>query len=74
MRTQVLPLRQRAFELTQQQYNAMQVGLAGLVIARQQHLDALNTALDALKDYWLARVRLGAAVGTDFTLLTKGSP
>ena len=64
-RSTLVPLRAQAVELTQRNYNAMQVGLYGLLAVKQQHLDAVEGSLDALRDYWHARIELNAAVGAN---------
>jgi cobalt-zinc-cadmium efflux system outer membrane protein len=54
----VLPLRQRVLDETQLQYNAMQVGAFQLLAARQQQIEAGESYVRALRDYWLARTQL----------------
>ena len=62
-RTTLLPLRERAVEEAQLQYNAMQIGLYELVAAKQAHIDANEGYYKALRDYWIARAELERAMG-----------
>lgn len=54
----LLPLRQRIVDETQLQYNAMQVSPFQLLQAKRDQIAAGNDYIAALRDYWLARVRL----------------
>jgi cobalt-zinc-cadmium efflux system outer membrane protein len=63
-RGQVVPLRRRVTEETQLQYNAMAVSVFGLLQARQGELSAGQGFIEALSDYWKARIQLERAVGT----------
>lgn len=54
----VLPLHAMVVEETQKQYNAMQVGLAAVLEAKQRQVEASMKSVEALRDYWLARGRL----------------
>lgn len=63
-RTRVVPLRRRATEETQLQYNAMAVSVFGLLQARQGELNAGQGYIEAMSDYWKARIQLERAVGT----------
>lgn len=49
------------------QYNAMQIGNHGLLLAKQREQYAEQAAIEALRDYWVARVRLQTALGGGFT-------
>jgi cobalt-zinc-cadmium efflux system outer membrane protein len=57
-RTVMVPLRQQITAETLLQYNAMQVGVFDLLLAKQQEIDADGRALEALRDYWIARANL----------------
>ena len=57
----------------QLQYNAMQVGVFQLLLARQQQIDTAQRYVESLRDYWLAhteveqllkgrRMELGASI------------
>lgn len=59
----VLPLRSQALEQTQLQFNAMQLGVFQLLMAKQAQVEAGRQYVEALRDYWLARAELERAVG-----------
>lgn len=63
-RARVVPLRRRVTEETQLQYNAMAISVFGLLQARQGELSAAQGYIEALSDYWKARIQLERAVGT----------
>ncbi|HOI56985.1 MAG TPA: TolC family protein, partial [Phycisphaerae bacterium] len=63
-RTVIVPLRQQITAETLLQYNAMQLGVFDLLMAKQQEVDAGRRALEALRDYWIAR--------SDMELILKG--
>lgn len=65
-RTRLLPLRERAVEQAQLQYNAMQIGLFQLLEAKQQQLEASQLHIEAVRDYWRARAELERALGGSF--------
>jgi cobalt-zinc-cadmium efflux system outer membrane protein len=54
----VLPLRRRAIEESQKQFNAMTIGVFQLVAAKQQEIDAGVRYVEALREYWLAKSNL----------------
>jgi outer membrane protein, heavy metal efflux system len=62
-RKAVLPLRERVLEQSQLQYNAMQIGLFQLVVAKQQQVEAYGAYLEAIRDYWQERAQLARLVG-----------
>jgi len=62
LRTVVVPRRQRILSLTQLEYNTMLRGVFDLIRARQGLSDALHEQVLAVRDYWLARTELDAAV------------
>ncbi len=62
LRTVVVPRRQRIVSLTQLEYNAMLRGVFDLVRARQGLADAEREQVLAIRDYWLARTELDAAM------------
>jgi cobalt-zinc-cadmium efflux system outer membrane protein len=55
----LLPLRERIVNDTQLQYNAMQLGVFDLLQARERQIQAGVGYIEALRDYWLARTKLG---------------
>lgn len=62
LRTVVVPRRQRILALTQLEYNAMLRGVFDLIRARQGLAGAQREQVLALRDYWLARTGLEAAM------------
>jgi len=65
-RTRVIPLRERVVALSQQQYDAMLLGVYQLLAAKQGEANAYREAIEAARDYWLARVDLERAVAVRF--------
>ncbi|WP_434300150.1 TolC family protein [Corallococcus exiguus] len=59
----VLPLRTTIVEESQRQYNAMQIGLPGLLLARREQVEAWRAYLETVRDYWMARADLERLVG-----------
>jgi outer membrane protein, heavy metal efflux system len=59
----LLPLRRQILRDTQLQYNAMQKGSFELLAAKEREQNSEQTNVEALRDYWLARVTLERAVG-----------
>jgi outer membrane protein, heavy metal efflux system len=59
----VIPLRRRITDQTQLQYNGMFIGVIGLLSAKQEEINAGSRYVEALRDYWVARSELEAAVG-----------
>jgi cobalt-zinc-cadmium efflux system outer membrane protein len=58
VRKVLLPLSTRIVHETQLQFNAMQLGIFQLLLAKQQQIDTGLRYIDALQDYWLARTAL----------------
>jgi cobalt-zinc-cadmium efflux system outer membrane protein len=61
----VLPLRARILEQTQRRYNGMLAGAGQLLSARREQIRAGGDAVDALHAYWVARIELERALGTE---------
>ena len=61
-RREVLPLRKIISEETLLRYNAMQIDVFALLIEARQRITAINAAIEAERDFWLAETNLGAAV------------
>src|SRR5262249_12145040 len=59
----IIPLRHRIVEQTQLQFNGMLVGIFQLLQAKRDEIDAGRAFVEALHDYWLARIALESAVG-----------
>jgi cobalt-zinc-cadmium efflux system outer membrane protein len=64
---QLLPTRQRALNLTLEQYNYMLKGTYDLLLAKQNEIAAERTYIEAWRDYWIARAELERAVGGSLT-------
>ncbi len=62
--TVVVPMREQAVSLSQEQYNAMLLGAYPLLAAKQNEIDAHRESIEALRDYWIARADLERAVGS----------
>ncbi len=60
---ELIPQRQAVVARTVELQNYMIVGQFELLVARQQEYDAYQLHMEALRDYWLARVELGRLVG-----------
>ncbi len=63
-RTALIPQREEIVARTQEQVNFMLLGQFELLLAKQAEYDAYQGYLESVRDYWLARVELGRAVGT----------
>lgn len=59
----LLPQRQRILAETLLQYNAMQVSNFELLQAKSTEVEAQRSAIEALRDYWVARADLEKAAG-----------
>lgn len=59
----LLPQRQRLLRETLLQYNAMQLGNFVLLSAKEREAQTERESIEALRDYWIARVRLERVVG-----------
>jgi outer membrane protein TolC len=59
---EVLPLRKIISDETLLQYNAMQIDVFALLIEARQRIALTITAMDAQRDYWLAKANLLSAV------------
>ncbi len=62
-RNVLLPIRERAVMYSQQRYNAMLLGVFQLIQARQAEINAYRQYIEAVRDYWIARVDLERAAG-----------
>jgi cobalt-zinc-cadmium efflux system outer membrane protein len=68
----LVPLRERIVALSQQQYNAMLLGVYQLLQAKQNEINAYREYIEAVRDYWVARADLERAVGTRLAAAGKG--
>jgi cobalt-zinc-cadmium efflux system outer membrane protein len=62
-RESLIPLREEIVARTQREVNFMLADQFQLLFVKQQEYDAYKGYLEAVRDYWLARVELGRAVG-----------
>lgn len=62
-RDELCPERKRILDLTTTQYNSMLKGGYDLLLAKQNELAAERGYVEALRDYWIARVDLEQALG-----------
>ncbi len=62
-RSMLVPRREAIVALSQEQVNFMLKGVFELIAVKQQEYDAYQEYLEAVRDYWLARVDLRRAVG-----------
>ncbi len=60
----VVPTRERIVKYSQEQYDAMLLGVYQLIQAKQNEYDGYRETIEALRDYWIARSDLERAVGT----------
>lgn len=60
--TVILPAQRRATEQTVLQFNAMQLGVFQLLLARREELDVEIAFVETLREYWTARAALEALV------------
>ena len=63
-RNQLIPQRIEAVTRAQERVNFMLAGVFELIAIKQREYDAYQGYLEAIRDYWIARTRLGLAVGT----------
>jgi cobalt-zinc-cadmium efflux system outer membrane protein len=63
LRSETIPLREQIVARTQERQNYMLVGVFELLRAKQDEYAAYQQYLEAVRDYWLARVELAHAVG-----------
>jgi outer membrane protein, heavy metal efflux system len=59
----IVPLRENVVRFSQEQYDAMLLGVYQLILARQNEYAAYREYIDALRDYWIARSDLERAIG-----------
>jgi len=60
----VVPLRESTVRFSQEQYDAMLLGVYQLIQAKQAEFEAYREYIEALRDYWIARSDLERAAGT----------
>lgn len=73
-RQSLIPLREAIVARTQEEVNFMLVGQFELLLAKQQEYDAYQGYLEAVRDYWLARVELAREIGTRLPSSAQSAP
>jgi cobalt-zinc-cadmium efflux system outer membrane protein len=64
----LLPLRRQIIEQTLREYNAMLAGVYQLLQAKRDEIEAGESYVETLTEYWVARAELERAVGGDLRL------
>lgn len=59
----VIPLRERAVALTQEQYNFMLIGAFELLESKRREFDAYQEYIETVRDYWITRSEFLHAIG-----------
>jgi cobalt-zinc-cadmium efflux system outer membrane protein len=59
----IVPLREKVVRFSQEQYDAMLLGVYQLIQAKQNEFEAYREYIEALRDYWIARSDLERAIG-----------
>ena len=59
----LVPTRERVVALSQQQYDAMLLGVFQLLVAKQNEINAYREFIEALREYWSLRAELEWKVG-----------
>ena len=67
-RDALIPQREAIVMRSQEFYDYMFIGAFELLVARQHEYDAYQGYIEAVRDYWLARVELARAAGTTLAL------
>jgi cobalt-zinc-cadmium efflux system outer membrane protein len=62
-RTSILPTREELVAISQEQYNAMLLGVYPLVAAKESEAGAYCEYVHIVRDYWIARADLERAIG-----------
>lgn len=61
----LVPVRERIVELSQQQYDAMLLGVFQVLVAKQNEISAYRELIEALRDYWYLRAELEWLIGRE---------
>lgn len=62
-RDEVIPLRKKISDETQLRYNGMLISVFELLADSREQASAVNSTIEALKDFWIAQTMLEAALG-----------
>ena len=68
------PTQKLIVEESQKQQNYMLIGTFELLAAKQHQFDGFEAYIDALRDYWLARIDLARATGGRIPGLDGATP
>jgi len=60
LREVLLPLRNRVTQATQEQMNAMQIGVFQVITAKRREIATAQRYIESLREYWVGRARLEA--------------
>lgn len=69
----IVPIRENIVRFSQEQYDAMLLGVYQLIQAKQSEFAAYREYIEALRDYWIARSDLERAIGGRITA-ARASP
>jgi len=72
-RAEVIPTRERLVALSQQQYDAMLLGVYQLIQAKQSEVNAYREYIESVRDYWIARGEVERAVGGSLAIVDSGA-
>ncbi len=64
----LIPLRERIVALSQQEFDAMLLGVHQLLLTKQNEVTAYREFIESARDYWIARSDLERAVGGRLSL------
>jgi cobalt-zinc-cadmium efflux system outer membrane protein len=78
-KTVLLPTRQRILDQTQLQFNAMNLSVFQLLLAKRDQIETARSYVESLRDYWLARaeaeqLRSGRLTTGGVVLATDAAP
>jgi outer membrane protein, heavy metal efflux system len=59
----IVPLRESIVRSSQEEYDAMLLGVYQLITAKQNEYEAYREYIEALRDYWIAKSDLELAIG-----------
>lgn len=62
-RSAIIPTREHVVELSQQEYDAMLLGVYQLIAAKQSEVSAYREYIDCVRDYWTGQAELERALG-----------
>lgn len=69
----IVPIRENIVRYSQEQYEAMLLGVYQLIQAKQSEFEAYREYIEALRDYWIARSDLERAIGARLEVAATSS-